>query len=203
MAGVTRRRRNKQPEMERSGDGTVIKYSTLGSTVTTDTSGVGYAKRFYIPGNVSGAYLSNTAGISIAGFYSTGKFTPGTTIRWEPSVSFSTPGRVYVGFTDNPEVANIINQVSPISAYANAVKGLGDVVSFPVWQETEIKFPTKLRRKMFDVNITADLTDSNVLDRCAQTVMFMVVDGTPISTSVGSFWFHDRLQLEGLQPTFT
>jgi len=201
MAGTTRRRRNRAPQSESAGDSTVVKYSTIGSGITTDSSGLGYTKRFYIPGNATG--LAAGIGPALASYYSTGKFTPGTTIRWEPSVSFTTSGRVYVGFTDNPEVIAAINVISPLSSYVAAVKSLGDVVSFPVWQETDVHFPTKLRRKMFDTNSTADTTDANVLDRSCQITMFAAIDGTPASTSLGGFWYHDRIHVEGIQSVLT
>jgi hypothetical protein len=76
------------------------------------------------------------------------------------------------------------------------------VISFPIWQETEINFPSKLRRKMFDTNNSITF-DVNILDRCAQIAMFVAVDGAPATTSVGSFWFHDKLHVEGIQPTLT
>jgi hypothetical protein len=180
--------------------GTIIEYSALGSTVTTGGTGLANPKRLFIGG--CPLDVTNTVGPSIASYYSTAKFIPGTKVRWEPSVSFTTPGRVYVGFTDNPETMTTFLSALTQTDWNNLVKGLGDVISFPIWQETEINFPSKLRRKMFDTNNSITF-DVNILDRCAQIAMFVAVDGAPATTSVGSFWFHDKLHVEGIQPTLT
>jgi len=210
--GGERRKRNRQPMMSSAGDSTIIKYSALGASLITEGTLGGTAHtRYYIPG--FNGTLANSAGPQITSYYSTGKFLPGTKIRWEPSVSFTTPGRVLVGFTDNPEVAYNIQLLiiaflatpnsNTLSAYLNAIRGLGSVTSFPVWQETDVTFPTKLRRKRFDTNSTVtNLADQ--YDRSMQTVMFAGVEGGPsASTSLGGFWYHDVVEVEGVQPTIT
>lgn len=202
VSGGVRRRRNRMPMMSGSGDNAIVKYSSLGITHTTGTgANQGLSVRYYVPGY--GGDMVNAAGPTVVSYYSTAKFTPGTRIKWEPSVSFTTAGRVIVGFTDNPEV--IVN-ISTLAAqattnygpYLAAVRSLGSVVSFPVWQETEIPFPTRLRRKRFDVNATFSGTSVDVGDRSAQTVMFVAVEGAPVSTTLGSFWYHDIVDVEGV-----
>ncbi|APG76370.1 hypothetical protein 2 [Shahe tombus-like virus 1] len=195
VQGGVRRRRNKQPNVtQTSGTSSVIKYSALGSTVTSDVNGEAWYHRMYIPGSFGG--LTQTVGTAIVGYYSTAKFQAGTTLRWEPSVSFSTSGRVYVGFTDNPEMIEAMRVLTGGNA-VNAVKGLGDVISFPVWQETDIPFSPRMRRKMFDTNQAA-ITGVDVLDRTCQTAMFLAIDGMPASTRAGSVWFHDNVAVEGM-----
>lgn len=205
QSGV-RKRRTKMPMLSSSGDTSVVKYSTLGSNVGTGAVVAGTAyDRVYTPGN--GVGLSNASGAALVGYYSTGKFLPGTSIRWEPSVSFTTSGRVVVGFTDNPEViADILTAKSAyeatpgtvlFNAYLNKVKSLGSVRAFPVWQETQVPFPTRLRRKRFDINETSAL-DINILDRSAQTYMCVAIEGCPLSTTFGSFHYHDVLDVEGI-----
>lgn len=201
VTGGVRRRRTRAPNMKGGEAGTIVEYSAIGATVTTSGTGLANHKRVFIGG--SPYDLTNTVGPSICSYYSTCKFIPGTKIRWEPSVSFTTPGRVYVGFTDNPETMTNIQSAATQADWNNLVKGLGDVISFPVWQETEINFPTKLRRKMFDTNSAVSFVDVNALDRSAQIGMFVAVDGAPVTTSVGSFWYHDKVLVEGIQPTLT
>jgi len=209
VTGGVRRRRNTQPGMTpTSSDSSVIKYSALGlNMVTNSTLGTATYYRSYIPGN--GNALTNTAGPSIASYYSTGRFMPGTRIRWEPSVSFTTPGRVYVGFTDNLELMVNLNvaratyettpSVANYNAYANAVKSLGTLQSWPVWQETDVVFPLHTRRKRFDVNVNVDYGSADVLDRSAQRAMYVAVDGAPANpTALGSFWYHDVVSVEGV-----
>lgn len=202
MGGV-RKRRLRQPTMNQNGANTILRYSSIGLTVTTDASGNAQPDRKYVPGYQSG--LVTGVGPDVASFYSTGKFLPGTHARWEPSVSFTTTGRVFVGFTDNPEIIEAMetNRISSPALYRNQVKGLENVISFPVWQETEIPFPTKLRRKRFDTNETVS-NDANVYDRCCQIAMFACIEGGPAAvTTMGSFWYHDVLDVEGLHAVTT
>lgn len=209
MNGGVRKRRNTAPV----SDGTRIKYNALQQSFPTSGYPSGYTGevRPYIPGILSP--LSSTVGPGLVSAYSTGKFLPGTCARWEPSVSFTTTGRVFVGFTDNPEVAAVISNLfgtaislGTAGAWANyttAVKSLGSVQSWPVWQETEVSIPTNLRRKMFDVNETAAVAP-DVYDRSMQVLMCIALEGLPVTVGTpGGFWFHDNVQVEGLHGILT
>lgn len=195
----TRKNRNKLPTMASTGDATIIKYSVLGTTLASDATGANAEFRPYIPGNYYN--FTSTAASSIVAAYSAARFMPGTKIRWEPTVSFTTSGRVFVGFTDNPEVIAAFDAAS-LAASINIVKALGSMISFPVWQETDIPFPTRTRRKMFDTNTTITFTTDN-LDRCCQTAMLFCIDGCPASTNVGGFWYHDVVSVEGIHSVVT
>ncbi len=200
VKGGVRRRRNKQPTMAGSSNGTIIEYSAIGTTVGSDAAGLASGRRLFAAGDLSN--LSNTVGPTICSYYSTGTFLPGTKVRWEPSVSFTTTGRVYVGFTDNPEVMSAFIALATPAAVINAVKGLGDVISFPVWQETDITFPTATRRKMFDTN--SNITNNvDVLDRSVQRFMLFAVEGAPATTTLGQMWYHDKVALEGIHNVVT
>jgi len=202
--------------MESRGDGTIVRYRTISNGVST----VGLLpnvviRRTYSVGRSD--EVAGKAGPAICSYYATGKFLPGTTVRWEPSVSFTTSGRVFVGFTDNPEVMEAMNlalntyYLTPTTAtyntIANLVKSLGDVRSFPIWQETEIPFPTRTRRKRFDSNVTIGLTDVNQLDRSAQTTMYAAFEGLPTpvgsNTDLGVFGFRDVVDVEGISSVLT
>jgi hypothetical protein len=41
------------------------------------------------------------------------------------------------------------------------------------------------------------------MDRCAQTVMFVAVEGAPATTSLGSFWYHDVVDVQGVTGIIT
>lgn len=196
--GNLRKRRTKAPTMTGAGDSTVIRYSTLGSTLETG-AGVSAAAtlRLYVPGNSTS--IANGVGPDIVNFYSTGVFRPGTSIRWEPSVSFTQSGRVYCGFTDNPEAATVYNAFSTNQRLA-FIKGLGSMRSFPIWQETTIPFPTGTRRKKFDTNADINFESVDQLDRSMQTAFVYAVEGVAASTTFGSFWYHDVVDVEGVQP---
>lgn len=208
VQGGIRKRRTTSPKMS----GTNLEYSSTQSAYPVPTAG-GYTGliRNYVPGSAQS--LSNPIGPEIVSSYCTGKFLPGTRARWEPSVSFNTTGRVFCGFCDNPEVSVQIDALfaaalttgtnTDWNIYLNAIKGLGDMRSFPVWQETEVIVPTKLRRKMFDCNFTVSTIDVNVLDRSMQTTLFIGIEGLNTTGNPGGFWFHDKVQVEGLHARVT
>lgn len=207
VQGGVRKRRATMPKMI----GTIMDYNSQQSAFPTPTaSGYTGEMRKYIPGFPSP--FANVIGPEIVSAYSSAKFLPGTKIRFEPSVSFNTTGRVFVGFTDNPEVAVSIEGLFGAAlssgaaidwaAYGTAVKGLGSTVSFPVWQETEVNFPTRLRRKMFDTNFTVT-AGVDVYDRCLQTAMFIFIEGLNTTGNPGGFWFHDKVVVEGLHSRVT
>lgn len=205
-----RRRRVTAPTSSSSGDSTIIKYRTLGQVLATGSSG-GYAvgARWYVPG--WNGNLTNATGPDLIANYSSAKFLPGTSVSWEPSVSFTSPGRVYVAWTDNPEtvvaigtaLAAVVDSTTYL-IYSDFVKSLGSVQSFPVWMEKTIQFPTKLRRKRFDVNYSTSLSNVDTLDRSMQTTMFVAIEGCGAGANqLGQFNFHDAVDVEGLTGTFT
>lgn len=212
MTGSTaaRRRRNKQPNMNATSEtSTMLRYQSVGTNVTLLSASGAVAKRFYCPGFPSD--IVNVVGPNIASFYATGVFKPGTHLRWEPTTSPTSGGRGFVGFTTNPEVmVGLYNAYETYittpsganySTYSNLVKGLGDVVSFPMWQEFEFVVPTKLRRKRFDINANLPVNQPNENDRSAQIAMFACFDGiNGISdgAAIGSFWYKDVLDVEGI-----
>ena len=205
MKGGVRRRRTTGVSSSSRSDASIIRYSAIGDTVSIPATNplVGVPARHYVPGY--GAGFANATGPDLVGYYSTGKFLPGTRIRWEPNVAFTTAGRVFVGFTDNPEVISQMEGLRSTNrdTYASRVKGLSTVISFPIWQETEIDFPMKMRRKRFDCNETIDISDNNVVERSEQIAMFACIEGAPASTVCGAFWFHDVVDVEGIHAQLT
>lgn len=210
-AGV---RRNKlQPKMTSlNNDSSIIRYRAIGATINSSTQGQSVTRRFYSPGLNAGDLVASAAGVDICKFYGTGKFLPGTTITWEPAVSFNTTGRCFLAFTDNPEVAVTLQNAwaawvaSPsgatYAAYADLVKAMGSCRSWPIWQETSFAVPTLLRRKMFDINASIT-TSPDVYDRSIQVFAFMAFEGLPPLTTLGNFVYHDVVQVEGVQPIIT
>lgn len=197
-----------------SADSAVIRYKALGAN-TVSLSGAGAViARWFCGGN--NARLANAAGPSVVSYYATSVFRPGTTVRWEPTVSPTLGGRMFVGFTTNPEVmVNLYNaleayEVTPnpatYSAYSNLVKGLSNMVSFPLWTERDMQVPTKLRRKRFDCNQSILVNNVDQCDRSVQVAMFACADGYGTitnGTSIGSFWYNDVVDVEGLSGVAT
>lgn len=212
VKGGRKRNRGMAPIVDRLGsDRSIVKYNVLGNTIITNSTGQSVGRRFYSAG--FGTNLLPNAGVNVCGFYNTYVFKPGTSIKWTPSVSFTTSGRLFVGFVDNPEMMAGItvaydNYVASTTSanyaiYADLVKSLGNTVSFPVWQETQIEFPTRLRRKRFDTNLTQSL-DVNIYDRSIQCLMLVAFEGGPAAvTTLGQFSFHDVVDVEGLSSVST
>lgn len=201
VKGGVRRRRNTQPTMQpRSQDGSIVKYSALGTGTVTDANGRVAAFRYYSGGSTVG--VRSLVGPTVCSNYSTFRFLPGSKSRWEPNVSFTTPGRVYCAFITNPEVmATYLAAASALEQIA-IILGQSNVQSFPVWQETEINVPMTMRRKRFDVNQTiGGVVDA--MDRSVQTMFVYCVEGGPVSTNVGGFWYHDVVDVEGMHSTVT
>lgn len=212
VQGGRRRMASRQPNVKQvDRDRALINYNAMGTTVTSSALGNAVYRRFYCPG--FGVDLLQSGGPTICSYYNTGVFKPGTSIKWCPSVSFTTSGRWFVGFVDNPEqmvsitglydayisVPNALNY----AAYAQAVKGLGSCISFPVWQETEITFPTRLRRKRFDVNLSQTL-NVDIYERSNQMYMVTAFEGGPLAaTTLGHFEYHDVVDVEGVSAVAT
>lgn len=177
-----------------------INYRNVGGTQTTGLTGSVAGKRLYIPG-FNGEIGANP-GTAIASLYSTGKFLPGTLIRWVPTVGFTTTGNITFGFSDNPEVETSY-QAGTDATKITIINGLGNVERYPIYQEFTVRLPTNTRRKYFDTNFDVDQTNADSMDRCMQNAFYFYVDGAPVSTAVGNFVYHDHISLEGLHPVTT
>lgn len=116
---ATRRNRFKN-RMKESGGHNHLDFTWTGSNLSTGSGGFGRAcqYRYYVPGLQNGPGADGgvrAVGQSIASHYSAGVYRPGTSIRWEPSVSFNTSGRVIVGFTDNPEAIETLTALAELA----------------------------------------------------------------------------------------
>lgn len=198
-------RKTKMPMLSNSGDKAIVRYSAMGSDLASGAAAGAQYIRTYIPGNTGG--ILNAAGPGLCQFYSTGKFMSGSTVSWQPSVSFTTSGRVICAFIDNPEVTVTVvarrdaftatpNAVT-FAEYVGALKSMSSVRAFPVWQATTIPVPTQLRRKRFDINATV-APSTEVYDRSLQCAFFVAIEAGPVNTNFGSFHFHDVLDVEGI-----
>lgn len=192
------RRIRSKLRVEGGDDHTVVTYNALGDVLFTDVDGRKIYYRHYVPGRSGG--LSFSRGTDIVAAYSTAVFKPGTSIRWEPIASFSTPGRVVVGFSDNPEVMTAFETAISDNVRQQIVQGLGNAISFPVWQETNIPFPTRLRRKRFSVNRNLSGDATSEFERSCQVTMFCYISSPTSEEPLGLFHFHDVVDCEGIVP---
>ena len=80
VKGGIRKKQNRAPTVTRGGNGTIIKYNSMGNVLATGAAASTVESgRFYVPGFNGG--LANSIGPSLVGYYSTGRFQPGTKIR--------------------------------------------------------------------------------------------------------------------------
>lgn len=173
-----------------------ISYSVLGNTLTSNGSGVQTDSRLYAPGNsqagIPGAFA---AGPNVASFFNVGLFLPGTQATWVPSVGSTTNGRIWCAWLDNPELMEQWAG-SLLSDQINFIKGQSSARSWPVWMEVTIPMPSSTRAKKFRTNVT--VVTGEAYATSVQRYFIYCVEGAPASTSLGSFWYHDKLQLSGL-----
>lgn len=193
---------NRVPRLIDHGTSSMIKYASYGNGLNTDGLGNGATYRLYCPG----ASLGLTGpGPGLVANYSTAKFLPGTMAKWIPTVGTVTPGRIFVAWCDNPEInknlylAWFAYDSSPgsttYSNYANLVRSIGDCRAYTVYNEAIFTMPTKMRRKVYDTNITIDSgTPVFDYDRCVQYGMWVCTDGGATGTGMGVFEFHDNVQ---------
>lgn len=187
------------------GDQQLLRYRCGGTTIVVTSSGSTALSRWYIPGFKDPAAISESTGVSIADFYSTGVFKPGTTAHWVPSVGFTTSGRIFVGWCDNAEAIAFYDAASVINRGV-FVRSLANCVSHPIYTEFTYNIPTKIRRKRFDVNNDVVTSDApvEVIDRCVQGAFLIYIEGMTLlaDTGVGQFLFNDVLDVEGIKPNY-
>lgn len=174
---------------------TNLRYKCLSPALTTDAPGFRSINRHYIGGN--DAEVLSCAGVNVLRNYSTYKLVPGTRARWVPSVGFTTSGRVIVGYLTSPEQMVYFDTLTE-NQKIEYVRGMGNSLSFPVYEDREWDVPTVMRRKMFDVNASVVFSSVDVLDRSCQVEMVAVIAGTTGLTDVGYFEYTDHMIVEGL-----
>lgn len=194
--GRARRQRTSVRGTGIGADSTRLTYKAVGGEVVTDSDGIGTWARYYVPGYTTNQ-LYACAGTNVVSCYSDAKFNPGTTARWVPSVGFTTPGRVFVAYTTNPEIMHTFGALTTNASRLAFVRGFGNVESWPIYEDHQITIPTALRRKLFDINETSP-GGVDALDRSCQVLMMVAIAGGPTSASVGAFEFTDNVTLSGL-----
>jgi hypothetical protein len=184
----------------RLGLNTVLSGNELLNNTNSDASGAVAGTRLLIPGFLSD--LSTTGVSTIASYFATGKYLPGTVFHWVPQVSLNTAGVVYVAFTDNVEIISSFVGLATNTLKVAAVKTIANMKSYPVWQTFTFAMPSVSRRKMFDVN-SDSLFTPDLLDRGCQGAFLFAVEGTTVSSTICRPYVHEKLMLEGLKTVVT
>lgn len=211
----TRRRRNRIPEYTKTSDDSILLRYKAEGPLLKNLALANY--RPYTGGTNRGLREADLPGPSIAKYYGTFKFLPGTKVVWEPTTGSQTAGRVYYCFMDNPEKIQKCIQdfedyfINPVTQTFDQcisdIKSAGNYNSFPVWMQTEINVPMDTRLKRFDTDVLSNFNNPSeavaAISRTVQKAFFYAVVGGPVDTDLGNMWYHDRLDCRTLNDTTT
>lgn len=212
VGAVTKLPRTRVPKS--LGDRTVIKYTCYRQGTNPDVQGYADLWRPYVPGNATwpagvnasvNVSISDSAGIGVAACYANGKFLPGTTATWVPNVGFTTSGRLWVAFTDNPEVAYRYMAAATMVDKLTIIRRNGNVVSFPVYEHHTVRVPVEMSRlkyynsnRLTNVPVSDPTSFTDDLERSGHLFMLAMAVGVTPDLDVGTFEFHDIVQCHGL-----
>lgn len=121
-------------------------------------------------------------------------------LHYTPAVGTTTPGKVWVGYTDNPEIIyKAVTGDYSQGDLLSIVKTLRHSNVFPVWQSWTMNLPSiAARRKMYSVDLTA-ASSAEVVDRTTHGAFLVCLEGTPSATNVGVVTASYEYALRGLQ----
>lgn len=188
---------------------TIIKGNEAVVPLTTNgTAGIGTLIVPMIPGNINARVNSPISAVSA--LYSNGKYLPGTSFHYTPTVGTTTSGAVHICYIDNPELMLLayIREAESRTAgnnnFANFVRSQSNSKTFAVWESFSVPINSLVRRKMFNVNTTIVLGESgNVLEfeRSIQGMFLIAIEGGPPTNgvAVGRPWLNSTIALEGLR----
>lgn len=195
-------RRNRQRRANRSmnaagmGRSNDIRYSFMGSSVTTDANGLVGASYALVPG--LGA--TNSVGARIESCYATGVYRPGTSWTWVPNLGSTANGRIYVAYIENPETWSKLQAQLGTGDFINAVTRQGNVVSHQVSKEFKYSPVARPRKMSFATNETINQTDTVQLEASFQGGIVAVIIGAPATTVAGTFRLDAIVHLEEFNP---
>lgn len=193
--GSARRRQRTRGSSKTISDSYVVKYNAVSADLTTGAGVTEIASnRLYTPGFTSGL-ASVPAGVQLASLYNVGNFAPGTHVKWVPSVSATTAGRVILAYLTNPEDV-VTYEAATVAGKLAIIQSCANMEQHPIWQEFTYNIPTTLRRKMFDTNSTM-ASSVDVYDRSVQGALIWYISA-PQNTNCGCLVYHDVVRLQGL-----
>lgn len=200
VTGLTLELRNRRPRAKIAGgtltDTSNIQYHAYVDQAPTSAGGIISGVNYLVGGDTTN--ISSSIGPTIVGSYRECLFRSGTKITWSPNVGFTTTGRIYVAYIDNPEV--MVGYLGTLTDTAKLayIKALTNHVNHPVYKEFTYNMPSiGTRRKRFDVNATGTQT-VDTFDRSLQGAFVWVVAGAPGTTDVGAMSLTHQVTVYGL-----
>lgn len=169
-------------------------YANPAANVAGETTG--YGAVLLAPGNVGGR--ANAAVQRIGQYFQKGLFLPGTSLTYIPSVGLNTPGNIVIGFLDSPEQIRFWANLAP-GQQLNFIRDLNNAKTSPVWQELHFPMVTPPRRRIFSVDTSLTLTDTDQIDQSLQGMWVYClfgVPGTSPGTAYGQLTIHCKCRFE-------
>ncbi len=199
-------RRHKMPKNKRT-----VRNSLALNTITLGTRG--FVSDVTATSNLYGSQIavdcrSNGAAIgsvsaSIANCFSSYRFNR-MSCTWIPKMapgSAGGGGRVFIAYTDNPEISASYSALTDANKLI-ALKSWKNTKVYPVWKEWTYNVPLTHRRPWFDVNYT--ITDAvDVNDRSTQGFVLFVAETIGATDTVGNIMTDAVLVLRGLDANVT
>lgn len=166
-----------------TGGATVSSKYVFGSS-NTDGAGTWVGAYKINPASYSGADAGGTVLVNYQEY---------TLRSWKhtftPSVGTTTPGVLWIGYYDNPEVMYKVDTgVYSVATLLALAKQSPISSSAPIWHPQTLNIPMSKRRKHYSTNST---NPGSVADADLQIhgVVIMAVEGTPTDTPLGNVSF--------------
>lgn len=166
-----------------TGAGTVVSSITITNPLATPATGSWVGNMLLNPPANAG---SNDPGTAVLLNYQLYKFSRAR-IRYTPMVGTTTPGTIYIGYIDNPEMIQkwVYNTYTAAQKLA-ICKTCPNSVRGPVWMENTLDAGMTVRRPKYSVDSTLS-DDVNQIDRTTHGLFILASEGIPNSQVFGVF----------------
>lgn len=111
--------------------------------------------------------------------------------------STEAPGRIYIGYIDNPEMITVWKTASTTNKIA-FVKGLPGVKIYNVWERFNYRIPLTFRRKWYNVNVNQISPGAEETERSTQGMVVVGIETIGAAVVVGRWLLRSKTQLQGL-----
>lgn len=193
--GLTQSQRPPRPKLSFKGDGEISRIS--GSTALTEMHGtVRYVSTILVDPVASSGPIKEVS--KNYETYKVDKFT----LHYTPAVGTTTPGKIWVGYTDNPEIIKKAwaGDYTP-TTLLDIVKTLRHNNVYPVWQQWSMNIPNIApRRKMYSIeaNVVPATLTPEAIDRDTHGMFLVYAQGCP-DTDLGVLTSSATYACRGLQ----
>lgn len=165
-----------------TNDGALVSSRLLGTTLSCTAVGI---LGSVVPVNPPNGVATLDAGATVLQNYQEYSIDSGV-LHYTPACGTTTPGTVWIGYYDNPEIIHDAYVGIPYSSLLALAKQSTYSVSGPVWMSLDLAIPSKRRRTKFssDTNSPANRSEAD-LTTCG--IFLIAVEGGPQAiTAIGT-----------------